>query len=571
MRNLRVFCLLILLAVFVLSLGVPGFAQEQSPQSERPLVVFIEEPKELQMSSVTDNGPDGLTRLATIFQNLGAQTKWIRLRDPLPQDARVIVLVRPRRELTTEDLARVWRQVGAGNSLLVALEPQGIFGTRTETSSSGLNRLITLDTGVMLRDGILIEPWFTTKSLNSLNPSFSFAYADPVPNVVSDPLARYDLPVALWGARPIGVEPFGVDSLAWALVTANPQFVETDAGIFPGRRSSGGPPQLNIGEDILGQVHVAAIGENTRVGSRIAVIGDGEFVQNGYGLALSADSGTPEYAANTILTERMAAWLLKLPEDQYPALPDGMTWIAVDGSVSDWAGSAANAAITTDASDDASILSLNIQQTRAIRNDSYLYMTVETVSQTNRDAEVTLELDTNGNGQADTTITMLPGQVTMQRSDQAGDSAPVPIPDAAMAIDDVIELRLPLRLTGLTPRITSLCLSSARELAFPQEPDCMDTPVQVARVNQTDPAPLRLTDQPLVEIRGDNRDRSNVRRAPSTDASVLTTVPYGTVFAAVGHTADDKWVHVQNAAYDGWVAVEVLFTEGDLSSLPVEG
>ncbi len=294
------------------------------------------------------------------------------------------------------------------------------------------------------------------------------------------------------------------------------------------------------------------------------MIGDGEFFQNGYGLSLSADSGTPQYAANTILTQQIAAWLLKLPEDQYPALPSGMTWIAIDGSIDDWAD---NAAITADSPDDASILSLNIQQTRAIRNDSYLYMTVEMVSQANLDAQVTLELDTNRSGQADTTVTMTPGQTLLQQ----GDGAPTVIPDAALAIGDVIELRLPLRVTGAAPQITSLCVSSARPLAFPPPPDCMDTAIQIAHVNQIDPAPLRFTDQPLVVIRGDNANRSNIRRAPSTDAAVVTTVPYGLVLAAVGRSADSKWVQVENAGFEGWVAVEVLFTTGDLSMLPVTG
>ncbi len=561
MRKLSLLCLLILLGASALSFSAPSFAQGQALP---PLVVFIEEPKSLVTASVTDNGPDGLTRLAEVFQRLGARTKWIRLRDTLPEDTSVVVLVRPRKTMTPADLAWVWQRVGAGNSLLVALDPEGQLGTHTEKTNGGLSTLTTLDQGLTLLSGTLIEPWFTNKSLGDLYSSVSFGYADPVPNPISDPIARYDLPVALWGARPLQVEPFGIDSFAWALVTALPQYVETATNIFPGRNTDGTPFELNIDKDQLGQVHVAAIGENTAVGSRVAMIGDGEFFQNGYGLSLSASSGTPQYAADTILTERIAAWLLKLPEDQYPALPAGMTWIAVDGSIDDWSN---DAAITADSPDDASILSLNIQQTRAIRNDSYLYMTVETISQANRDAQLTLELDTNLSGQADTTITMVPGQTLMQPNDGAA----TVIPDAAMGISDVIELRLPLRVTGTAPQIISLCVSSARPLAFPPPPDCMDSTIQIAHVNQVDPAPLRMTDRALVVIRGDGVNRSNIRREPSTEANVITTVTYGTVLAAIGRSADDKWVQVENASFTGWVAVEVLFTEGNLSALPVTG
>ncbi len=122
MRKLSLLCLLSLLGVGALSFGAPSLAQGQALS---PLVVFIEEPKSLITASVTDNGPDGLTRLAEVFQRLGARTKWVRLRDTLPEDTSVVVLVRPRRTLTPADLAWVWQRVGAGNSLLVALDPQG--------------------------------------------------------------------------------------------------------------------------------------------------------------------------------------------------------------------------------------------------------------------------------------------------------------------------------------------------------------------------------------------------------------------------------------------------------------
>lgn len=555
MRILSIICLILLLVS-----AVPGYAQVEP----LPLVVFIEEARALGMASVTDNGPDGVTRLAEIFRNLGARTIWIRLRDPVPEDARVIVLVRPRSALTTAFLARIWQQVGAGNSLLIALEPPGYLGARTETSGSGLDTLLTYDQGISLRNGILIEPWFNNESFRDLYSTFSLGYADPVPNPISEPLTRYELPVGLWGARPLGVEPFGVDSFAWALVDSLPEFVETATNIFPSRNNDGEPVELNLDKDQQGQVHIAAFGENTEVGTRAAVIGDGEFLQNGYGLSLNASSGTPNFPANYIVTERLAAWLLRVPEDQYPALPSGFTWIALDGSVLDWQ---ENAPVTTDDPADAAILSLNIQQLRAVYNDSYLYMTVETVSQANVEAQIDLELDSLGSGAADTIVSMQPGRVFAQTGDQPVEA----VPDANMAIGDVIELRIPLRLAGLAPRVVSLCLSSGRELAFPQPPDCVESPIQVGRLNQTDPAPLRGGDFPVIAVRGDG-SRVNIRQAPSLTANVLRTVPYGTVYAAIGRSADDEWIQVQTAAYRGWVSRLVLFAEAsNLDSLPVTG
>jgi hypothetical protein len=343
-----------------------------------------------------------------------------------------------------------------------------------------------------------------------------------------------------------------------------PEYAETASDFYPGRTTPGKPFGLNIGTDYQGLLNVAAIGENTRVGSRIAVFGDGEAVQNGYGLALVPDGTTPAFVGNYVLVQRTVAWLLHLPEDQYPPLPKGLTWIAVDGALDDWPSSAP---ITPDAPDDASILSLNIQQVRALRNDSYLYMTVETVAPANPDSQIDLEIDTTGSGEADTVVSMQPGHVFAQ----SGTQDAVIVSDAAMAVGQAIELRLPLRVTGLTPKILNLCVSSARPLAFPQPPDCMDNQPQIGRDATVDPAPLRYTTAPLVALQGDLRNRINLRAAPSTDGRVIITLPYGTIMAALGRTTDGKWVQVQNAVYVGWVAAETLFTPGDLALLPVTG
>ncbi|MBK8025317.1 MAG: hypothetical protein IPK19_28995 [Chloroflexi bacterium] len=151
--------------LFMLASAFPAPAQPLSQGTdEMPHVVFIEEPRDLAMASVTDTGPDGLTRLADLFRDQGALVEWIRLRDDISADVDVIVLVRPRRALGAEDLARIWKQVGAGASLLVAVDPNGFQGGTTESERGGLSTLTTLDQGITLREGILIEPWFTHDS-----------------------------------------------------------------------------------------------------------------------------------------------------------------------------------------------------------------------------------------------------------------------------------------------------------------------------------------------------------------------------------------------------------------------
>ena len=102
-------------------------------------------------------------------------------------------------------------------------------------------------------------------------------------------------------------------------------------------------------------------------------------------------------------------------------------------------------------------------------------------------------------------------------------------------------------------------------------PTAWNRGLRVGRINQVDPVPLHYSDDPIIAVRGDGRSRVNVRNAPLTTAKVLTTVPYGTPFAAIGRTANGQWIEVQNAAYVGWIAREVLFTPGNFDSLPITG
>ncbi len=553
---MRILALIFLLIPMLL--GVSG--QAQTSQTA-PLVVFVEEPS-LQMSSVTDSGPDGLTRLADLFRSLGARTTWLRLRDPLPADTSVVVLVRPRRPLPVDYLARLWQIVGAGGNLLLAIEPQGYQGTNTEAPGRGIDRLISLDNGVGLYNGIMIEPWFTNESFSELFGTFSYGFADTSASPITDPLKLYDLPVALWGARPIMVDPLGAQSQAWPLVEAAPQYVETATDIFPKAPNGGEPFELNLDKDQQGIVNVVGIGENSVTGSRVALLGDGEIVQNGYGLSMTSDTRTPVFPADYLLSQRLAAWLLRLPADQYPPLPDGLTWIALDGDDSDWP---SGLPITQDDPADVSILSLNIQQVRALRNNSYLYISVDTVAPASPDSQIDLQLDTLGTGRADTIVSARPGQIV----EQQGSADPVTVVDAAMAVGNAIELRIPLRVTSPSPRVVDLCLSSARALAFPQAPDCLGTSIHIAGLNQVDPVPLRLIGGIVVAVKGDGRNRINLRAAPDDKSTVLTAAPYGTVFAAVGVSANGNWVKLENAVYSGWVARSVLFAPSNFDSLPV--
>ena len=255
--------------------------------------------------------------------------------------------------------------------------------------------------------------------------------------------------------------------------------------------------ELNLDKDQLGQVIVAAFGENTEIGSRVAVLGDGEFCKTATGCR-SLPAGHAAFPANYIMTQRLAAWLLASARRSVSGAAVRMHLDRARRQYQRLADQRADHARRSRRTP--SILSLNIQQVRAVPQRQLPVHEVETVSQANADAQIDLEFDTDWQRS---------GRYHSSRCARAASSRRLAIsrrnavPDAGMAIGDVIELRLPLRLTGMTPRMVSLCLSSGRELAFPQPPDCIDSPFRSADQLRPDPAPLRYSDYPIFAVRGD--------------------------------------------------------------------
>ncbi len=521
-------------------------------QGQPPLVVFVED-NAYGVASVTDNGPDGLTKLAAMFQSLGARTTFVRLRDPLPEEAKVIVLVRPRRSLPGNYLAHLWVQVEKGASLLLALDPPGQFGS-PDAQNGGLDRLLTWDYGITLLNGLIAEPWSTLTSITSLNGSILSADADPISNPITDPLLRYGVPVVMWGARPLSAELLGVEGSAFPLLDTT-GFAETDTRVFS--RTNPDPLVANIGRDPQGTLVVGAASENATTTARVAVLGDSEMVENGYGFA-----GTPAlYPGDVILAQRLAGWLLKLPEETWALLPSGFTWIQLDGSGADWS---SQAPITPNPQSDTTLLPFSIAQVRAFRNQSDLYLLVETRGTPSNDARLDLHFDTNVDGTPDVNVIVDADRVFIR----SGDGAETPIADAAMAVGEGLEVRLPLRVTGIGSRIPGLCLTSRQELLVPVS-DCLDQPIAVRAFAEQDPSGLRLLGGLAVSISSTDVSVVNLRSGPSTSASVRTTARVGELFSAIGRNQAGDWILVQNARVQGWIAASLAAANGDLQALPV--
>ena len=545
MRTLRLIVMLVLVIA-----STTRLAESQS----QPRVVFVQE-TDLQMASVTNQGAAGLTRLAEIFTRLGARTSFVRLDQPIPDDAQVVVLVGPRHPLSGEELARLWIHLEKGNSLLLALDPPGQAGS-PDAQNGGVDRLLSTEYGVKLLNGLLIGPAFTQETILDPARSIVLAHPDSLSNPITEPLLTYGLPVYLWGARNLQAETFGLYGSATPLLVSIPAYAETNSRVYLSSKPD--PLEFNIGVDYQGQLVVGTTAESHVNQSRIAVMGDSEMFENGYGLALNANTQTPIYAGDYIVAQRLASWLMKLPQDNWPTLPGGMTWIKLDGEGDDWP---ARAAVTPDPSGDVSILSLDIKQIRAFRNSDYLYLLVETAVPANPNSQISVDVDTNLDGKIDGTIT-----IDAQGANFAAtDGTVTALPDAGLAVGQGIEVRLPLRATGLTSRLSKVCLS-VTQLAFAPEPDCAQS-IAVPQLAQQDPMSLRLFSDVVGIITTPNI--GNLRSSPSTTGRVVTTVRNGDVFAAIGRNTAGDWIEVQNARSIGWVSAPLIALSGDAQMLPV--
>lgn len=562
MRRWQGVGLLVLIGLLLLR-GAPGHAQ-----GAPPLVVFVEDQR-LQTASMIDPGPDGLTQLEQLFVRLGARTAWIRLSDPIPEDAQVVVLVRPVTALPLDYLARLWVHVARGGHLLLAIDPSGSQTARpdkpvvvnTEKAAGPLSTLLTLYFGVSLQDTFLIEPWFAHAVIANQRTAFSRVYAEPVVrHAVTDPLIAADLPVQVWGARSLDIEPFGPYSRAVPLLYTESAYGETNRDVFAARAEPV-PLEINLGQDIVGRLLIAALAENTLSGARLALLGDSELLENDFGLGLYATDQQPVHWGNRVLVERIAAWLLDAPAAQWRDLPANFTRIAIDGDASDWA----ERAVLAEDRDALEIPSKDhdVSQIRAFYDDSYLYVLVEMANTPPADAQIAVGIENTWDGTIDFWAICEHGQMAMNAV-----GVTVPLSDASCAIGAAIELRIPKRLTGVGGLVTQLCVSPTTTAIGRDAPDCVGGSIGIIPEDRTT-APLDTAGVtgPLVSVF--SPQAVNLRAAPGTDSAVVTSFASGTLLEPIGRTEAGDWIKVQNARFSGWMAATLVRANFAIERLPV--
>jgi hypothetical protein len=548
----------VVIVALAISLLAGGFGVGRAQQDTRPLVVVVEGRRPLDTAAMTNIGPAGISQLADQFRQLGAQVRFVRLDAPLPPEARLVVIVRPLRSLRLQETVYLWQHLTRGGNLLLALDPEEFFlagrNVRPRYNRSGLSALIAQDYGLTVGDTFLAAPWYAGASIQALETTYGLAFAELNGEPLTAPLAHYGVPVWVWGARSLTVDPLGPGSMAVPLLAVRGVYGETNSGVF--RTQSvpvpAAPLQYDAGTDLpAGQFTVAARAVRLPSGARIAILGDSELLQNGYGLV--RDGTAARYPGNLIFAGRLAAWLLNLPEERWPSLPAGWTWIALDGDPADWEGRTLTP--VTDEQEGVSAAT-DLAEVAAFADDRYLYLLTRTYG---IPAEpVWLEVTRND------------GAIVHVAADGARltvpDGTQTAIPDAALAVGAVLEARIPLRVAGTERALNTVCLGVAQQ-DDARPVDCLGRPLTVPVARTRAPVDALWEGHMLVTIY--STAGVYLRQGPSTSTPVRATLRYGTTLAALGRTADGAWIQVQDARYTGWVAAYLLTPSGDFSTLPV--
>lgn len=535
-------------------------------QDEQPLVIFIQGRRPLETTGISNVGPEGLSKLADIFRSMGAEVTYRNITSPLPEDADVVVLARPMRAIGTVEAAYLWAYLERGGNALLALDPEGTYlrspsvrggNIRSRIGRGALPELFDADFGILPYDTFVAEPYVSNESVETINTVYSVAPVDGAPNPITAPLQQYNLPVWVWGARHMRVEPFVVGGQAQSMLYSDRGFGESSPDIFPTGRdaiAATAPVELNLGEDYTGRLNMGAIAMDSRTGARLAVLGDSEMIQNGFGLVSSGP--TPRYPANRILTERLAAWLLGLPEEEWPGLPPGFSWVTLDGENADWpSGEAATAA---DSAGDSPQTAYDLQQVQGYADNRYVYLILRSGAAPEDGVLVTIPLAAEGPDAPAPRVVASAAGVVIEREGAATEL----VPDGAFATGSAIELRLPQRLFGERIAVAPCVHSEAG-----QEPlDCLDQPLAMPYSSLLAPFDWSLLDQPLGTVY--TNGGVYIRTAPGTDARIAGTVYNGTTFAVLGRNADASWIEVQNSNYRGWIAAFLLTPNHDLTLLP---
>jgi uncharacterized repeat protein (TIGR01451 family) len=327
---------------------------QETPNLSGFKIYFTEANRE---SSRFDRSVEGISRLAGLLSELGAELETLEWRATFPTDADLIIIAGPLDDLDPSQTARLWTYITEGGKVLLLADPLRLERGRPwgPGIESGLMQLLWTDMGVRVRNDIVLtegfvpveqivnaeaadtetaedQPAATPVPEETAEASAPAAEATdeaapaalPTADVEPPPIINFTTtdvgddqailegitePLAFFGARSIEIDLSVREFPVQPLVFSSGEFYgENNIPAF----YEGGVALYNIGEDVSpGFLPLAAALENASSGTRIVIVSDRDFATNGGGLQSSPpNTGAFLYPGNVHFLLNSVAWLL---------------------------------------------------------------------------------------------------------------------------------------------------------------------------------------------------------------------------------------------------------------------
>jgi len=277
------------------------------PRLDGVQIYFSEDNKE---ASPFDRSERGLSRLAGVLESLGATVNSLDWRRDIPSDVDVVVIAAPVKDLDDWQSARLWVYLKNGGALLVLADPltpatdadgnPTLEANKALRPDRGLFGLTWQDYGVMAREDVVVRARGA-----QLSPDFEttdFAANQPIAQGLT-------AGVVFAGARSVQFDGSIQNYVALPLIFSDPAAYGESAYLdyLATGRSSVDPES----DTPAGRLALAVASEDRASGSRLVVIGDGDFATNGGGLRTSPPySAGFVYPGNLEFLLRALAWLV---------------------------------------------------------------------------------------------------------------------------------------------------------------------------------------------------------------------------------------------------------------------
>jgi hypothetical protein len=332
-RSILVFALIFILFLFGSVLGSPTASMQgvtDMPDLSGINIYFSEANAEYGQF---DRSGVGVSRFSALLRLMGANTFTLEWRKGIPADAHLVIIPNPKTVLTSEMVARLWPYLQRGGRVLLVVDALDSTGAPSR-AQVGLFELTWSDLGIRARNDVLVVPGELREvTLPATDTSEARTVSAPLlVTALSTQRVNPDHPITNRLLPYLGGDAEEADENLSSLYFNSARSIElngalSSASITPlifadvpetygesayADYTATGYSEFNIGSDTApGDLIMAAAFDDPVLQSRMIVLGDADFLQNGAGFLTSpAYTGAFVYPNNVRFMVNAVAWLL---------------------------------------------------------------------------------------------------------------------------------------------------------------------------------------------------------------------------------------------------------------------